>query len=96
MNNINNWFNYILVLESVNNLTVYKKNLKLKSIGLRWSFSEQYDNINGFIITVINKKIDFEKQITVEPQKCISWPTFYCTTLENLIPNDQYTIKVIF
>jgi DNA polymerase III delta prime subunit len=53
----------------VNNLTVYEKNIKLKSIGLRWSFTEKYDNINSFIITLTNKKIDFEKQITVEPKK---------------------------
>lgn len=73
---------------------MYKKNLKRKSIGIRWSFPDEYI-VNGFIIMAIDNNINSAKQIVVEPEKCIAWPALYCATIENLIPNNQYTIKVI-
>lgn len=86
---------YILVLVAVDELVVYKKNLKRKSIGIRWSFPEEYI-VNGFIIMAIDNNINSAKQIVVEPKKCTAWPMLYCATIENLIPNNEYTIKVIF
>jgi len=74
---------------------VYKKNLKHKSIGIRWSYPDEYV-IDGFIILVINDEIDFTKEIIVSTEKCVAWPMFYCATFEGLIPNKQYTIKVTF
>ncbi|XP_027837642.2 uncharacterized protein LOC114120057 [Aphis gossypii] len=80
-------------LVPVDELIVYKKNLKRKSIGIRWSFNDT-DIIDGFIVIVIDENLSSTKQIIIEPERCIAWPTFYCTTIDNLIPNNQYTIKI--
>ncbi|XP_022174267.1 uncharacterized protein LOC111036533 isoform X2 [Myzus persicae] len=79
---------------AVEELIVYKKNLIHKLIGIRWSFPDNYI-INGFIVIAINKNsTNNTKKITVKPERCIAWPKFYCTTFEDLIPNNQYTIEV--
>ncbi|XP_025205629.1 uncharacterized protein LOC112601954, partial [Melanaphis sacchari] len=80
-------------LEPVDELIVYKKNLKRKSIGVRWSFHDE-NVINGFIVVVIDETSNNTKEIFKEPTRCVAWPTFYCTTIENLVPNSQYTIKI--
>ncbi|CAI6376985.1 unnamed protein product [Macrosiphum euphorbiae] len=80
-------------LEPVDELIVYKKNLKRKSIGIRWSYPDE-NIVNGFIISAIDENINSTKQITIEPERCVVWPKLYCTTFENLIPNHQYTIKI--
>ncbi|KAL5235450.1 hypothetical protein ACI65C_002860 [Semiaphis heraclei] len=82
-----------IYLVPVGELIVYKKNLKRKSIGIRWSFPDG-NIIDGFIVSAIDKNMNNTKQITIEPQRCIAWPKFYCTTFENLIPNHQYTIQI--
>ncbi|KAF0753286.1 Tyrosine-protein kinase receptor Tie-2, partial [Aphis craccivora] len=64
-----------------------------KSIGIRWSFNDT-DVIDGFIVIVIDENLNSTKQIIIEPKRCIAWPTFYCTTIDNLIPTNQYTIKI--
>ncbi|CAI6369742.1 unnamed protein product [Macrosiphum euphorbiae] len=74
-------------------LIVYKKDLKHKSIGIRWSFPDE-NIINGFIVSAIDENMNSTKQITIEPKRCIAWPKLYCTTFENLILNHQYTIKI--
>ncbi|XP_060876579.1 uncharacterized protein LOC132949615 [Metopolophium dirhodum] len=80
-------------LEPVDELIVYKKNLKHKSIGIRWSFSDE-DIIDGFIVSAIDENMNSTKQITIEPKRCVAWPKLYCTTFENLILNHQYTIQI--
>lgn len=80
---------------AVEELIVYKKNLKRKSIGIKWRYND-VNTTNGFIITAIEDETNLTKQITVEPEKCVAWPTFYCATFENLKPNNQYKIMVIF
>jgi len=89
------YLSYISDLVSVDELIVYKKNIKQKSIGVRWSFNNT-DIINGFIVIVIDETSNSTKEIIDEPKRCVAWPTFYCTTIDNLIPNNQYTIKVLF
>ena len=90
---IKNYFYYISVLEPVDELMVYKKNLKRKSIGIRWSYPDE-NIVNGFIVIAIDENMNNTKQITIEPERCVVWQKLYCTTFENLIPNHQYTIKV--
>lgn len=91
----------MLVLVPVNDLIVYKKNLKDKSFGIRWSFPGEYSrNADGFIITAVaadaENNTNFTKITTVNPEKCSAWPTFYCATLKNLSINiNQYQINVI-
>ncbi|XP_026805156.1 tenascin-like [Rhopalosiphum maidis] len=81
-------------LVPVNELIVYKKNLKKKSIGIRWSYPNEND-MNGFIVIAIDENLNNTKRIIIEPaERCVAWPKFYCTTFDNLIPNNQYTIKV--
>ncbi|XP_001943393.2 uncharacterized protein LOC100166399 [Acyrthosiphon pisum] len=80
-------------LVPVDELIVYKKNLKNKSIGIRWSFPDE-NIINGFIVSVIDEDMNSIKEITIEPKRCVAWPKLYCTTFENLILNHQYTIKI--
>lgn len=80
-------------LVPVDELIVYKKNLKRKSIGIRWSFPDE-NIINGFIVSAIDENMNSTKQMTVEPERCVAWRKLYCATFENLIPNHQYTIKV--
>ncbi|KAF0704124.1 Tenascin, partial [Aphis craccivora] len=80
-------------LGPVDELIVYKKDLNRKSIGLRWSFNDT-DVIDGFIVIVIRENINSTNQIIIEPERCVAWPTFYCITIDNLIPNDQYTVKI--
>ncbi|CAI6363846.1 unnamed protein product [Macrosiphum euphorbiae] len=77
----------------VDELIVYKKDLKHKSIGIRWSFPDE-NIINGFIVSAIDENMNSTKQITIEPKRCGAWPKLYCTTFENLILNHQYTIKI--
>ncbi|KAL4119661.1 hypothetical protein QTP88_012455 [Uroleucon formosanum] len=81
------------LLKPVDDLIVYKKNLKRKSIGIRWSFPNE-NIINGFIVSTIDENMNSTKQITIDPERCVVWQQLYCTTLENLIPNHQYTIKI--
>jgi hypothetical protein len=79
----------------VDKLIVYKKNVEQKSIGIRWSYPNKND-INGFIVIAIDENLNNTKQIIVEStERCVDWPTFYCTTFDNLIPNNQYIIKVL-
>ncbi|XP_060851896.1 uncharacterized protein LOC132930188 isoform X2 [Rhopalosiphum padi] len=81
-------------LVPVDELIVYKKNLKKKSIGIRWSYPDE-NVINGFIVIAIDENLNSTKQIIIEPaERCVAWPSFYCTTFDNLIPNNQYTIKI--
>lgn len=80
-------------LEPVDELMVYKKNLKRKSIGIRWSYPDE-NIVNGFIVIAIDENMNNTKQITIEPERCVVWQKLYCTTFENLIPNHQYTIKI--
>jgi len=89
------YLSYISDLVPVDELMVYKKYLKQKSIGIRWSFNDT-DVIDGFIVIAIDETLNSTKQIIVEPKRCVAWPTFFCTTMDNLIPNNQYTIKVLF
>ncbi|XP_050531481.1 uncharacterized protein LOC126900075 isoform X3 [Daktulosphaira vitifoliae] len=82
-------------LPAIENLSVYKKNSKTKTIGLRWSYDNESD-INGFIIHLIasNYKVN-SKQMTIEvPSRCTAWPDMYCETIDNLTPSTQYTIKI--
>lgn len=81
------------LLAPVDELIVYKKNLKRKSIGIRWSYPDE-NVINGFIVIAIDENMNSTKQMTMEPERCVAWPKMYCATFENLIPNHQYIIKI--
>lgn len=76
-------------------ITVNKKNTKTRSIDLRWSYPND-SVVDGFILqtSTNNQKADVN-QITIEPFRCKAWPKFYCTTINNMIPGVEYTVKVI-
>ncbi|XP_050436297.1 uncharacterized protein LOC126843040 [Adelges cooleyi] len=81
-------------LAPVEELTVYKKNFKLKTVSLRWKYSNDSD-ANGFIIQVYNDNEKLKaRQMTIEPSPCKAWPMYYCTTVDNLTSSAEYTIKV--
>ncbi|XP_050442627.1 tenascin-like [Adelges cooleyi] len=75
-------------------ITVYKKNTKTRSIDLRWSYPND-SAVDGFILqTSTNNQKSDVNQITIEPFRCKAWPKFYCTTINNMIPGVEYTVKV--
>lgn len=79
---------------SVDNLMVYKKSLKYRMVGLRWSFSET-ENVDGFI-TSFNTNVfsNATNTSTIPSTKCSAWPNYYCHTFYNLGPNYNHTFKV--
>lgn len=79
---------------SVDNLVVYKKSLKYRMVGLRWSYSET-ENVDGFI-TSFNTNVftNATNTSTIPPTKCSAWPNYYCHTFYNLGPNYNYTFTV--
>ncbi|XP_050434058.1 uncharacterized protein LOC126841533 [Adelges cooleyi] len=81
-------------LAPVEDLTVYKKNSKFKAASLRWKYSND-SQANGFIIHVYNEKQKtMVNQITMEPSPCKAWPDYYCSTVVDLTPSTEYTIKM--
>lgn len=73
---------------------VYKKSLKNRMVGLRWSYVNN-TNLNGFIVSIDVDAAKNESNLFVIPvQKCSAWPLYYCHTLNNLIPSNEYTFKV--
>lgn len=82
-------------LTSVDNLVVYKKSLKNRMVGLRWSYS-QNENLDGFIISFNEITSTHFKNITIiPPTKCLAWPELYCHEFyTNFSLNNKYEIKV--
>lgn len=74
-------------LMQVDDLMVYKKSLKNRMVGLRWSYPEN-TNVDTFIVS-----FDRYDHI-IHPAKCSAWPNFYCHTFNNLHLGNNYTIKV--
>lgn len=86
---------FLLNLVSVPvDLTVYKKDLVHKSIGIRWSCPDKH--IDAFIISTIDKNIKnlARQNITMTPKRCVVWSNYYCAEIDKLIPNHRYTIEV--
>ncbi|XP_050437857.1 tenascin-like [Adelges cooleyi] len=83
-------------LSPVEDLTVYKKDSKQRAISLRWRYPEDEDiEVLNFIITMTkdNALTNF-KEIRANKDKCTGWPNYYCATISNLTPKDEYTFKV--
>lgn len=80
-------------LKAVEDLTVYKKNLKNGMVGIRWSYLDNI-NLNGFIVTF--NENDFNTSFVIAPTKCSAWPKYYCHTFQNfsLSHSHNYTFKV--
>lgn len=71
----------------VDDLMVYKKSLKNRMAGFRWSYVVN-TNIDGFIVS-------FNDTASVIPlERCSAWPQYYCHTFYNLSPSNTYTFKV--
>jgi len=80
-------FYIILDLKAIEDLIVYKKSLKKRMVGFRWSYS-QNTTLDGFIVSFN------ESNFIIPPQKCSAWPEYYCHTFYNLSPSSSYTFKV--
>jgi len=74
-------------LKAIEDLVVYKKSLKKRMVGFRWSYS-QNTKLDGFIVSFN------ESNFIISPQKCSAWPEYYCHTFYNLNPSSNYTFKV--
>lgn len=84
----------VLDLVPVNNLMVYKKSLKNRMVGFRWSYPEN-SNLEKFLISLNEDISTTSKNITeIAPKKCLAWPLYYCHTFYNVVPSNNYTIKV--
>lgn len=83
-----------LDLVPVKNLTVYKKSLKNRMVGLRWSYPENSKS-DGFLISFNEDFSTTSKNIThILPKKCSAWPQSYCHTFYNVVPSNNYTVIV--
>lgn len=82
-------------LKSVDDLIVYKKSLKNRMVGLRWTYVD-HRNLDGFIVSCFNDigLTNPQNVSTISLTKCSAWPEYYCHTLYNLNPNNNYTFKV--
>ncbi|XP_050420134.1 uncharacterized protein LOC126833055 [Adelges cooleyi] len=81
-------------LAAVDDLTVYKKDSKQRTISLRWRYQDNTE-VQGFIITITKDAIPSTlKEIRADKDKCTGWPNYYCATISNLMPKDQYTFKI--
>lgn len=73
---------------------VYKKSLKNRTVGLRWSYVEN-TNIDGFIVSFNKDAYRNTQNDSIIPlTKCSAWPKYYCHTFYNLNPGNSYTFKV--
>lgn len=73
---------------------VYKKSLKNRMVGLRWSYYEN-TNLNGFIVSFNENAFPNRQNYSVIPPiKCSAWPELYCYTFYNLSSSNNYTFKV--
>eukprot|EP00102_Acyrthosiphon_pisum_P025257 XP_016662467.1 PREDICTED: uncharacterized protein LOC100570133 [Acyrthosiphon pisum] len=75
-------------LKPVGDLVVYKKSLKNRMVGLRWSYTQD-SNVEGFIVSFNDKNVSI-----IAPQKCSAWPEYYCHTFYNLSPSNNYIFKI--
>ncbi|XP_029345320.1 neural cell adhesion molecule L1 isoform X2 [Acyrthosiphon pisum] len=75
-------------LKPVEDLVVYKKSLKNRMVGLRWSYTQD-TNVEGFIVSFNDKNVSI-----ITPQKCSAWPEYYCHTFYNLSPSNNYIFKI--
>eukprot|EP00102_Acyrthosiphon_pisum_P016610 XP_008187621.2 PREDICTED: uncharacterized protein LOC100570673 [Acyrthosiphon pisum] len=81
-------------LKPVEDLVVYKKSLKNRMAGFRWSYSQD-TNIDGFLVSIDeNPLINTTNVSIIPPQKCSAWPEYYCYTFYNLSPSNNYTFKI--
>lgn len=73
---------------------VYKKSLKNRMVGFRWSYAQD-TNVDGFIVSFNENPLIITKNVSIiPPQKCSAWPEYYCHTFYNLTPSNNYTFKV--
>lgn len=88
------YFFLFLDLIPFENLMVYKKSLRNRMVGLRWRYPES-SNLVGFLISFNEDISTTSKNIThILPEKCSAWPQYYCHTFHNVVPSNNYTIKV--
>lgn len=71
---------------------VYKKNIKHRTIGLRWKYSGN-TTLNEFLVLFNDKLTDV---YSINSAKCSAWPEYYCHTFNNLNirKNENYTFSV--
>ncbi|XP_025407336.1 uncharacterized protein LOC112681287, partial [Sipha flava] len=81
-------------LKAVEDLMVYKKSLKGRMVGIRWSYSEN-SNLNGFLVSFdVNAFSNTTNTINISPEKCTAWPEYYCHTFHNLTFNKLYKFNI--
>lgn len=81
-------------LKPVEDLMVYKKSLRNRMVGFRWSYAQD-TNVDGFIVSFNENPLIITKNVSIiPPQKCSAWPEYYCHTFYNLTPSNNYTFKV--
>ncbi|XP_060872331.1 uncharacterized protein LOC132946371 [Metopolophium dirhodum] len=81
-------------LKPVEDLVVYKKSLKNRMAGFRWSHTQD-TNVEGFIVSFNDNPLINTKNVSIiPPQKCSAWPEYYCHTFYNLSPSNNYTFKI--
>ncbi|XP_025196649.1 uncharacterized protein LOC112595599 [Melanaphis sacchari] len=86
------------VLGPVDDLMVYKKNLKNKVIGLRWHYPDN-SKLDGFIVSFngsFNTSfITHEKNVTIVPPiKCSAWSEYFCYTFYVFSASNNYTFII--
>jgi len=77
----------------VYDLVVYKKNLRHRSVGLRWYYLEDA-TLNGFIVSINKDGGNANNVIVIAPTKCSAWPEYYCHNFNNLSPANTFTFNV--
>lgn len=81
-------------LKPVDDLMVYKKSLKNRMAGFRWSYAND-TNVDGFVVSYDGKAFKKAKNVSlVPPTKCSAWPDHYCHTFYNMTPSNAYTFQV--
>ncbi|XP_060847647.1 uncharacterized protein LOC132927184 [Rhopalosiphum padi] len=93
-----NFTTEIGVLGPVEDLVVYKNDLKNKVIGLRWRYPEN-SSVDGFIVSFkgsFNSSfIKHDKNVTIVPPiKCSAWPEYFCYTFYDVIASNDNTFNI--
>ncbi|VVC28416.1 Fibronectin type III,EGF-like, conserved site,Immunoglobulin-like fold [Cinara cedri] len=83
-------------LTSINDLMVYKTNIKNHMIGIRWKCTKENTILDVVLVTPNNEKLMHE---TINnATKCSAWPEYYCHTFNNknisTTASEHYILKV--
>jgi hypothetical protein len=65
-------------------------------LGMRWATPKHmYGTLESFIITyqAMGSSHQTIKSL-IKPVSCVAWPHLYCHTVNDLVPDTQYTVSV--